>query len=216
MKNKIKMSCSLWSADLSQLKASLSEVEEYCDSFHFDIMDGHFVPNLLFGPDIVKALRGLSKKPFEVHLMVNNPETMINLFDDTGADVFIIHPETCKDAAKTIHYLKSNGKKVGIALKVEEELEKISAYLSFVDYVVVMGTKIGIKGVSISPGTYEKVRLLKEVINKNNYRIEVQVDGGIRKDTVPKLYESGADIITAGSLLFNNYYQSVYTWLQNL
>lgn len=216
MKNKIKMSCSLWSADLSQLKASLSEVEKYCDSFHFDIMDGHFVPNLLFGPDTVKALRGLSKKPFEVHLMVNNPEAMINLFDDTGADVFIIHPETCKDAAKTIHCLKSNGKKAGVALKAEEELEKISDYLSFIDYVIVMGTEIGIKGVSISPGTYEKVRLLKEVINKNNYRIEVQVDGGIRNDTVPKLYESGADIITAGSLLFNNNYESIYTWLQNL
>lgn len=216
MKKKIKMSCSLWSADLSQLKASLSEVEEYCDSFHFDIMDGHFVPNLLFGPDTVKALRSLTKKPFEVHLMVNNPETMIDLFDDTGADVFIIHPETCKDATKTIHCLKNNGKKVGIALKAEEELEKISDYLSFIDYVIVMGTEIGIKGVSISPGTYEKVRLLKEVINKNNYSVEVQVDGGIRKNTVPKLYESGADIITAGSLLFNNNYQSVYTWLQNL
>jgi ribulose-phosphate 3-epimerase len=216
VKSKMKISFSLWSANLAELGDGMDKTGEYCDSYHFDIMDGHFVPNLLFGADIVKSLRSFTKKPFEVHLMVMHPEMFIQQFIDAGADIFIIHPETCGDINETLMSIRRKGKKVGLALKSDDKFDEILSYLPLIDYVIVMGTELGIKGVSILPETYEKIRLIKNVTIKNNYKIEVQVDGGIRKDTVPKLYEYGADIITAGSLLFNEEIDIIYQWLKDL
>ncbi|MCX8132094.1 MAG: ribulose-phosphate 3-epimerase [Clostridia bacterium] len=215
-RKKLGISGSLWSADLADLGGSIKKVERYCDSFHFDIMDGHFVQNLLFGADIVKSLRHFTEKAFEIHLMVKNPEEMLDQFIDAGGDIFIFHPQTCKSLTDTISYVKSKGKKAGIALKVEEKCEEILEYLPSIEYVIIMGTKIGIKGVSIEPDTYEKIRILRDILNKGNYNIEIQIDGGIRKETVPVLYESGADAVTAGSLLFNNDYDYIYSWFKNL
>jgi ribulose-phosphate 3-epimerase len=216
MKERIKISCSLWSANLAELGSSLKNVERYSDSFHFDIMDGHYVSNLLFGPDIIKALRPYTSKPFEIHLMVNHPEELIEQFIEVGGDVFIVHPETCMSVKKTIQLLKTNNKKVGLALRCENDCNSILEYLPMVDYIVIMGTEIGIKGVSIQPNTYQKIRFLSDIIREKNYCAELQIDGGIRFETVPKLYEHGAHIITAGSLLFNNDYEDIIKWLQCL
>jgi ribulose-phosphate 3-epimerase len=179
-------------------------------------MDGHFVNNLLFGPDIIKSLRKYTKKAFQIHLMVNNPEQIIEQFIEAGGDVFIIHPETCTNPMNTISYLKSKNMKVGVALKINEECETILHYLPLIDYIIIMGTEIGIKGVSPSSVTYEKIRFLKDIIIKENYNIELQVDGGIRKETVPRFFDSGADIVTAGSLLFENDYDEIYNWINSL
>jgi ribulose-phosphate 3-epimerase len=206
LKEKIKVSASLWSADLKNLGTSLQSVEKYCDAYHFDIMDGHYVPYLLFGSDIVAALRPLTSKPFDIHLMVNNPDELVDAFIEAGGDIFILHAETCNDICKTARYLKTKGKKVGLALKVNESCEDVLKYISEIDYIVVMGTEIGIKGVSLHPQTYERIQYLKDQIQKLKPDVKIQVDGGIRRETVPKLYESGADFVTAGSLLFNDNY----------
>lgn len=216
IRKRLKISGSMWSANLAELGKSLKLVENYCDSFHFDIMDGHFVKNLLFGPDTIKALRGLTDKAFEIHFMVSNPEEMIEQFIDAGGDIFIFHTQTCNQTLEALQHLKNRGIKVGIALKVEEKCEKILEYLTLVDYVIIMGTEIGIKGVSISPETYKKIDFLKSIIKRNCYNIEIQIDGGIRKETVPKLFKSGADIVTAGSLLFNNDYENIFNWFRSL
>jgi len=204
MGEKVKVSASLWSADLTNLGAGLKQVEKYCDAYHFDIMDGHYVPYLLFGSDIVAALRPLTSKPFDIHLMVKNPDEIIDTFIEAGGDIFVLHAETCNDVLKTIRYLKSKGKKVGLALKVNESCDDVLKYVSEIDIIVVMGTLIGIKGVSLDPDTYERIKYLKNKIRESNSDVIIQVDGGIRRETVPKLYESGADFVTAGSLLFND------------
>ncbi|OPZ90964.1 MAG: Ribulose-phosphate 3-epimerase [Firmicutes bacterium ADurb.Bin419] len=212
----LKISASLWSANLAELGSSLGQVERYCDSFHFDIMDGHYTPTLLFGPDIVKALRGLTNKPFEVHFMVTQPESLFEQFIEAGADVFILHSETCDSIIDTVNRLKSINKKVGIAIRSEENCDEVIKLLNMIDYVILMGTEIGIKGVSIQPNVYEKIKILRQEIVSNNYNVEIQIDGGIRVDTVPKIYEHGADIITAGSLLFNNDHEEIFKWVKGL
>jgi ribulose-phosphate 3-epimerase len=217
MKNKsLKISASLWSANLAELSTSMRLVEDYCGSFHFDIMDGHFVNNLLFGPDLIKALRKYSNKAFEIHLMVNNPEEIIEHFIEAGGDIFILHTQTCKQPFKVILELKGKGKKVGIVLKVDDDYEEIMQYLHLVDYIIVMGTAIGVKGAALSLNTYERIKYLRNIIDHEHYGIELQVDGGIRKETVPELFKSGADIITAGSLLFDNNYEDIYLWIRGL
>jgi len=217
MKNEpLKIAASLWSANLAELGQSIINVDKYCYSYHFDIMDGHFVPNLLFGPDIIKALRPYTKKPFEVHFMVENTEALLNEFLQSGADFVTIHPEVCDDYLRIIRFLHHNDKKAGIAVNVEipgQEFEKI---LPEIDYIVLMGTKLGIKGVSISPEVFGKIAYLRNVIDRNNYPVNIQIDGGIRENTVPELYQHGADIVTAGSLLFNNDFEKVTQWFRSL
>lgn len=213
---KLKISASLWSADLSALGTSLAKVESYCDSFHFDIMDGHFVNNLLFGPDIIKSLRKYTNKSFQIHLMVNNPELIIDQFIAAGGDIFIIHPKTCNHFLETLHDLKRKNVKVGIALKTDEKCEDILHYLPLIDNILVMGTEIGVKGLSPSPETYDRIKFFRNIILKENYKIELQVDGGIRKETVPKFFINGADTITAGSLLFENDYKEIYDWINSM
>lgn len=206
----------MWSANLAELGPSVRQVDKYCDSYHFDIMDGHYTSNLLFGPDTIKALRIYTDKPFQVHLMLKHPQNFLEQFIEAGADIFIFHKETCEDIYDIISNLKSMDKKIGIALRCEEEYSEVMEFLNLIDYLIVMGTKIGIKGVSIEPQTYKKIDTLKQYIEKNNYPVEIQIDGGIRTNTVPKLFECGADIITAGSLLFNNSCEQIYNWVQDL
>lgn len=217
MKNEpLKISASLWSANLAELGQSIINVDKYCYSYHFDIMDGHFVPNLLFGPDIIKALRPYTKKPFEVHFMVENTEALLNEFLQSGADFVTIHPEACVDYIQIIRFLHNNNKKAGIAVNVEIPCQEFEKILPEIDYIVLMGTKLGIKGVSISPEVFGKIEYLRDVIDRKNYPVKIQIDGGIRENTVPKLYKHGADIVTAGSLLFNNDFEKVTQWFMSL
>lgn len=209
----LKVSASVWSADLGDLRAQLAGVEPYCDSFHFDVMDGHYVPYLLFGPDQVRSLRSHATKPFQIHLMVEHPEEMLGLFLDCG-DTFILHRETCRAWRELTARVKGEGKHVGVALKVGEDWREIEKDLSSVDLVLVMGTAIGIRGASINPGTYAAIRQLKEYAGANGIDFAIQADGGIRRDTVPLLRQAGADVVTAGSLLFGEDYARFRTWIR--
>jgi len=210
------VSASLWSADLGNLAASVQAVEPHCDSFHFDIMDGHYVPNLLFGPDQVRALRGLTRKPFQLHLMVSAPERLVPLFLETG-DVFILHRETCQDWRGLARDLRAQRKQVGVALRVGEDWHDLIEDLALVDLIVLMGTEVGIKGAGVAASVYEAISGLRHrLATAGDAAPGLQADGGIRKHTVPLLRSAGIDAVTAGSLLFEADHADVRQWLRTL
>ncbi|MBN4055670.1 ribulose-phosphate 3-epimerase [bacterium AH-315-K03] len=212
----LNISASLWSADLGSLGQSIQGVDAFCDSYHFDIMDGHFVEDMLFGPDIVGALRHYTIKPFEVHLMVERPEKHFQAFIDAGADIIMFHPEQVSDPVQLIMQIKRANCKAGVAVVAEACVEKPQAWMQATDAVLVMGTKLGIKGVSILPQSFSRIRTLKKHLTHCNPMAVIQADGGIREDVIQDLYSAGADVITAGSLLFKNDYQTIYKKIKGL
>ena len=213
----IKLSISLWSAALAKLGEAIKETEKYADYFHFDVADGHFVPNFLFFPDLIKALRPLTSVPFEVHLIIEKPERFVSLFVDAGADVLAIHPRASKNPEEVITKIKNYGIKASLVLDSDVSVEEVKPFINMVDFVTVMGTPIGVKGCSLLPQTYTKIRELKEYFSKLNIEnVYIEVDGGIRRETAPQLVKAGADILVAGSLFFNNQYDEVSRWLKSL
>ncbi len=197
----MKMSISLWSGDLTNLGEVIRTSEEYADYFHFDVADGHFVPNFLFFPDLIKALRPLTPVPFHVHLMIEEPERFISVFVDAGADILAIHPKACKNLEGTLMKIKEQGRKVSIVLDSRVPTEKVKMFAGVIDFVVVMGTPTGLKACSLLPETYSKIRQIKKyLLDAKREDVQIVADGGIHKETVPKLIRSGADILVLDSL----------------
>lgn len=211
----LKTSASLWSTDLMNIERDLLAVDEIVDKYHVDVMDNHYVKNMLFGADFIKAIKRLTNRPVEVHFMVENVEDTIDDFVEAGADILILHLETFNDYMKVIDNIKNKGKGVGLAVKVEEDIECVYPYLEKLDTVVLMGTKLGIKGAGFEPNIYNKISQLSAEIRKRGQRIDIQIDGGIRYETVPKMIEKGAQVITAGSILFNDI-EKFRIWRENL
>ncbi|MDO3387176.1 ribulose-phosphate 3-epimerase [Gilvimarinus sp. SDUM040013] len=216
MSDPLKLSASLWSADLSALAHSIERVNEYCDSYHFDIMDGHYVKSLLFGVDTVASLRDKTDRPFEVHLMVRNPKDFVNDFVGAGANLIQFQFDGVDNPASHIEQIKSLDANAGICVLEETPIEKVFDLLPLVDNLLVMGTKIGVKGVSIIPETYEKIRLARKYIDENDLNVSIQADGGIRRNTVPELFRAGVNSVTAGSLLFRNDPKEIKQWVNSL
>lgn len=216
----IKLSVSLWSADLTKLGEVVREIERYADYFHFDVADGHFVSSLLFFPDLIKSLRVLTSVPFEVHCAVEQPEKFITPFLNAGANILAIHPQTCKDPEKAITTIKKHGLKASVVLDYDKPTEHIKPFLRMVDYVVVMGTPAGIKEVqelSLLPKTCTKIQKLKKLLLDLGAKdVQIEVDGAIRKQTVSALVRAGADIVVLGSLFFDNEYNTIAKWLRSL
>ncbi len=213
----IKLSISLWSAALAKLGEAIKETEKYADYFHFDVADGHFVPNFLFFPDLIKALRPLTSVPFDVHLIIEKPERFISLFVDAGANVLAIHPKASKNPEEVITKIKNYGIKASLVLDSDVSVEEVKPFINMVDFVTVMGTSNGIKGCSLLPETYTKIREIKEYLSGLNIKnVQIEIDGGIRRETAPELIRTGADILVVGSLFFNNEYNKIATWLKGL
>jgi len=214
----VECSVSLWSADLTNLGKAVKDVEKYADYFHFDVADGHFVPTLLFFPDLVKSLRPLTSVPFDVHLIVSNPDRFITSFVDAGADIISVYPETCRNLSQTLYKIKNNKVKISVTLNPGTPVEILEPVIDIIDMVVVMGTESGIKGCSLLPSTYKRIADVKKMLLKlkKTGTIKIEVDGGIRKETVPHLIKAGADIIVPGSLVFKNNYSQIFAWLHQL
>ena len=209
---------SLWSADLANLAAGIERVEPFADSFHLDVCDAHFAPSLLFFPDLVRALRPLTKQPFHIHLMVEHPTTLIEDFVASGADVITVHAEVGKsEAAAAIQAILRAGRSVGLALRLDTPVAASEPYLDRIDTLLLLGTVLGVKGQDLAPEASDRLTSATSMLGERRSRIRLIADGGIRSQTVPLLRRAGADVIVPGSLVFQSQnLVETFSWLRAL
>jgi ribulose-phosphate 3-epimerase len=212
----LKCSTSLWSADLGNLAAEMRRVEPYSERFHLDVADGHYVPTLLFFSDLVKALRPHTKLPFEIHLMTTDPAAWIDPFIEAGASGFIFCFDSARDPGALLKSIKSRGKYAGVSLLLTESLELVEPYWNDLDILTIVGTAMGIKGASMDSSVPAKIKQAREIIQRRGLRTEIEVDGGIRRETVPLMKDAGADWIVPGSLMFKEDPAAMRRWLAAL
>ncbi len=212
----LKCSTSLWSADLANLAAEIGRVAPFSERFHLDVADGHYVPTMLFFPDLVRALRTHTEVPFEVHLMTVDPLAWVEPFVDAGADTVIFCLDSAPDPGRVIEAIKARGKGVGVSLLIDEPVERLDPYWEVLDLVTIVSTAMGIKGASMDAGIPDKIRNARATIAARGLATEVEVDGGIRRQTVPLFAEAGADWIVPGSLMFGEDPHAMRRWLDGL
>ena len=201
----IKLAPSILSADFSRLLEDVKKVEEAgCEYLHIDVMDGHFVPNITLGPNIVKSLRKDVNMVFDAHLMIENPDMYIKDFAEAGCDIIVVHQEACKHLHRTIQNIKSYNIKAGVALNPATPIETIKHILKDVDMVLIMTVNPGFGGQSFIDSMIDKIRELKAIVVEQNLNIDIQVDGGIKPSNVADVVKAGANVIVAGSAIFNS------------
>jgi len=199
----IKIAPSILSADFSKLADDIKRVEVAgADMIHLDIMDGHFVPNLTFGPPVVTAIRKVTKLLFDVHLMVNNPQELIEPFAKAGADLLSIHVETAPHLHRLIQNIKGQGLKAAVALNPSSPLSMIEEVLGDVDMVLLMTVNPGFGGQKFIPQMINKITRLRKMISERNLTVDIQVDGGITTTTARQVIAAGANILVAGSAIY--------------
>ena len=205
MENNILISPSVLAADFSKLGDEVQSVSEMgADLIHLDIMDGHFVPNLSFGADIVRVIRPYSNLPFDVHLMITNPEIYISSYVDAGANLITVHPESTSHIHSVLQQIKKAGIKAGVALNPGTPIEVLDNIIDVTDLVLVMTVNPGFGGQSFLLSQLAKISKIRSIIEKENYSIDLSVDGGINAKTAALAIDAGANVLVAGTSIFKS------------
>ena len=216
MSSNIKIAPSILSADFSKLGQEIQDLDKSnCEYIHIDVMDGHFVPNLTIGPDVVKSLRKYTKKVFDVHLMIDPVQEFIPQFIEAGADIITIHHEISEEVIKSLELIKKNKKKVGISIKPLTPAKVIHKYLEIIDLVLIMTVEPGFGGQQLIKNQIEKIKEIRKIIGNRN--IDIEVDGGVNLKNAKELKNAGANILVSGSTIFKSEnYQETIDILRNL
>ena len=202
---KIQISPSILSADFSQLGNEIKKLEKAgADMIHVDVMDGHFVPNLTIGPPVIKALRNNTKLPFDVHLMISPVHKYIKDYADAGANIITLHPEATDNLKESIEHIKNLGKKVGVSLNPDTQINIIKEFLAEINLVLIMSVHPGFGGQKFIPKVLDKIKELKIIKDKKNLNFDIEVDGGINFDNSKLVIEAGANILVSGTTIFKN------------
>lgn len=200
----VKIAPSILAADFFCLREQIAIVEEAgAEYLHLDIMDGHFVPNITFGPPVIAALRPHSKLVFDVHLMINEPGRYLDDFIRAGADLLVVHPEACPHLHRTLDYIKDKGLRAGAALNPSTPPQVLEYVVPLLDLVLVMTVNPGFGGQSFIPWVLTKITALKEILDSAGSKAEIQVDGGVNVETAGSIARAGATVLVAGSAIFN-------------
>ncbi|NYE05241.1 ribulose-phosphate 3-epimerase [Bacillus niacini] len=200
----LKIAPSILSADFAKLGEEITAVEKAgADYIHVDVMDGHFVPNITIGPLIVEAIRPVTKLPLDVHLMIDNPDQYIEAFAKAGADYITVHVEACRHLHRTIHHIKSFGIKAGVVLNPATPVNTIEHILKDIDMVLLMSVNPGFGGQKFIPEVLPKIRKVKEMADSIGKEIEIEIDGGVNSETAKLCIEAGANVLVAGSAIYD-------------
>lgn len=201
--NKIKIAPSILSADFASMGEGVKNVERWgADYVHCDVMDGVFVPNITFGMPMVKALRSHSSLPFDVHLMIVNPEKFVDEFIDAGANIITFHPDVCKDVKGTLSHIRTRGVKAGLVVNPDVNISVLEPHLDNMDIVLIMGVYPGFGGQKFIESVYDKIADCKKLIG--NRDIELELDGGVTESNIDEMLSRGVNVVVGGSAVFGS------------
>ncbi len=199
----IKLAPSLLNADFSDLRAAVAVIEGIADAVHLDVMDGNFVPNITFGPLVVKAVRAVTAMPLDVHLMIAHPDEYVEDFAQAGADWISFHAEVTRHPGEIIGLIHSYEKRAGMVINPQTPAERIYDYLELADFVLVMTVMPGFGGQAMIPETLQKVGVLKKEAERQGTQLEVEVDGGVKTSNLDQVLHAGTDIVVVGSSIYS-------------
>ncbi len=205
MQQPIRIAPSILSADFAKLGEEVRAIDEAgADYIHVDVMDGHFVPNITIGPLVVAALRKVTDKPLDVHLMIENPDLYIADFAKAGADIITVHQEAVPHLHRTVQLIKSFGKQAGVSINPATPVETLDVILDELDLVLVMSVNPGFGGQALIPSALDKIRALRQSLSRRGLATELEVDGGVKVDNIHEVVAAGANVVVAGSAVFNS------------